>query len=319
MCPRLTITRAQAGSRALVVGGANTDVVGTPDAALVARDSNPGHVRTSAGGVGRNIAENLARLGVPTKLITAFGRDEAGAELAAACRVAGVDVAASIVDDIMPSARYLAIVDEAHDLYVAVNDMRVIELVTPAALDDPGRAGLVAEAGVVVADTNLSAATLRWLAAHAPGRLVVDPVSFAKAGRLAGLLPALAAVTPSAAEAGVLLGRSVESTDEARIAAEDLVLAGVGAAFVTCGPGGVAWADASGSGTIPAPRVEIANTNGAGDAFAAGVAYAVLAGVDAEAAAALGSAMSAIALGDEETVSARIDIETVCASIEEPR
>ncbi len=317
MCPKTSILRAPHGSRAVVVGGANTDVVGTPNAALVARDSNPGHVRTSAGGVARNIAENLSRLGVPTRLITAFGRDEAGAELAAACRVAGVDVSASVVDDVLPSARYLAIVDGAHDLYVAVNDMRVIELLTPEALDDQGRVDALTGADVVVADTNLSAATLTWLARHAAGRLVVDPVSFAKAGRLAGLLPALAAVTPSAAEAGVLLGRDVTGLTDARVAAQDLVAAGVTSAFVTCGPEGVAWADASGSGTLPPPHIEVANTNGAGDAFAAGVAYAVLSGAGAEAAAQLGSAMSAIALGDEETVSPHMDVETVFASIEE--
>ena len=47
-----------------VVGGANMDIGGFPSAALVPGDSNPGQVRMSVGGVGRNIAENAARLGL---------------------------------------------------------------------------------------------------------------------------------------------------------------------------------------------------------------------------------------------------------------
>ena len=47
----------------VVVGGANMDISGRPDAPLVAQDSNPGKVRLSPGGVARNIAHNLALLG----------------------------------------------------------------------------------------------------------------------------------------------------------------------------------------------------------------------------------------------------------------
>ena len=54
-----------------IVGGANLDITGAPFAALIDRDSNPGLVTAAPGGVGRNIAENLARLGVPVKLLTA--------------------------------------------------------------------------------------------------------------------------------------------------------------------------------------------------------------------------------------------------------
>ena len=46
-----------------VVGGVNIDVGGRSFAPLVAGDSNPGVIRTSLGGVGRNIAHNLALLG----------------------------------------------------------------------------------------------------------------------------------------------------------------------------------------------------------------------------------------------------------------
>ena len=49
-------------SRFVVIGGANVDIMGIADQALRPQDSNPGTIRTTLGGVGRNIAENLARL-----------------------------------------------------------------------------------------------------------------------------------------------------------------------------------------------------------------------------------------------------------------
>lgn len=45
------------------IGGANMDIHGKSDRQLIMRDSNPGSLHTSLGGVCRNICENLARLG----------------------------------------------------------------------------------------------------------------------------------------------------------------------------------------------------------------------------------------------------------------
>ena len=62
-------------ARCAVVGAANIDIGGFPLGRLSLRDSNPGRITLSAGGVGRNIACNLARLGVETRLIAALGTD----------------------------------------------------------------------------------------------------------------------------------------------------------------------------------------------------------------------------------------------------
>ena len=54
----------------VVIGGMNMDICGRPNGTVVNRDSNPGVVSLSAGGVGQNIAQNMAHLGMPTYLIT---------------------------------------------------------------------------------------------------------------------------------------------------------------------------------------------------------------------------------------------------------
>ncbi|MDO9107526.1 MAG: PfkB family carbohydrate kinase, partial [Coriobacteriia bacterium] len=100
----------------VVVGGANTDIVGTPVRPLVARDSNPAAICSSPGGVGRNMAENLVRLGVQTSLVTAFGADEASTHLQAHCRKLGMDTSGSVQAHGLPGSRYLAILDDQGDM-----------------------------------------------------------------------------------------------------------------------------------------------------------------------------------------------------------
>ncbi|MDO8964439.1 MAG: carbohydrate kinase family protein [Coriobacteriia bacterium] len=289
------------GARVVVVGGANTDVIAMSTGPLRARDSNPGTVRTRSGGVGRNIAEVLAGLGAETHLITAFGDDDAARSLAAACAQTGIRTHRSITVADLPGARYVAILDETHDMSVAVSDMRVLDALTPDLLGSRECAELIAGADMVIADANLPVDSLEWLAEARRAPLLVEPVSTTKASRLLGILSRSTAITPNTLEAGVLLGREVRGYTDADSAARELVALGAASAFVTCGAEGVAWADAMSSGRLPAPDVRVASANGAGDAFAAGVAYALLAGAGTATGARIGSAIAALVLegGDD--------------------
>ena len=73
------------GSYAVVVGGVNIDIGGQSFEPLVAADSNPGTVTMSLGGVGRNIAHNLALLGTDVRLLSACGEDVYGQKITASC------------------------------------------------------------------------------------------------------------------------------------------------------------------------------------------------------------------------------------------
>ena len=74
-----------------VVGGMNMDIGGWPGEELVAQDSNPGRVRMSPGGVGRNIAHNMSLMGLDVRLLTAFGDDVYAQKLAAVCGELGIE------------------------------------------------------------------------------------------------------------------------------------------------------------------------------------------------------------------------------------
>ena len=114
-----------------VIGGSNTDISGFPQADYSPQDSNPGRITLSAGGVGRNIAENIARLGCTVNLLSAVGNDGFGTFLLEECRKAGVETEEILISESMPSSAYLCIMDQYNDLQAAVNDMEIIRLLTP--------------------------------------------------------------------------------------------------------------------------------------------------------------------------------------------
>lgn len=289
--------------RVVVVGGANLDLVGHSFKPLIERDSNPGYVRRSAGGVGRNVAENLARLGIDTALVTAFGNDVNGREVAAGCESAGVDLSGSIQVD-LPGSLYLAILDEGGDMALALSDMRALDRLTPAVLEE--RRGLLDGAQLVVADANLPSETLGWLVSEAHAPILFDPVSTGKAAGAAAFVGQLTAIKCNAAEAAMLLADGSRAPDDPAWLAERLLGTGMLAAYVTAGTQGVYYADNAGSGHLPAPRTTLADATGAGDAFTAGVAAAMLAGVGARHAADFGSRLAGVTLASEHTVSDRI-------------
>ena len=80
-----------------VVGGVNMDIGAVSAGALVARDSNPGHVTTSLGGVGRNIAHNLCLLGQRTAMVTVMGDDDFGRRVQENAKDIGLDLSAGAV------------------------------------------------------------------------------------------------------------------------------------------------------------------------------------------------------------------------------
>jgi len=294
--------------RVTVVGGANTDIIGFPEGGYLPRDSNPGHVRMSAGGVGRNVAEDLVRLGVGVRLVTAFGDDEAGAALRQQCEALDIDTGFSVLAADTPASRYLAILDSEGDLAAAVNDMRALDALVPGALDPAA----FAQADAVVVDTNVPAQTVERVAvlAHA-APLVLDPVSVPKAPRAVPILGRLRAVKANLREAERLAGVvGIEA------AIGRLLDAGVGWVFVTRGPDGVRCASADEELSLRAPRVMVANATGAGDAFTAGIAYSLAAGLALREAAVFASALAAITLESERAVNPGLSLDSVRARME---
>ena len=278
-----------------VIGGANVDVKARSTARALAATSNPGTTTLTSGGVGRNVAENLARLGTPVRLVAAVGRDDLGDRLVADTAAAGVDVD-EVLRSTQPTGSYTAVLDVDGELLVAVADMAATDTITPDNVQ--GLAPLVASAGLLVLDGNLPAETVRTALAlaHDSGVLVVlDPVSVPKAARLAPVLAPGAAVfllTPNAAELDALGG-----------GVGRLHALGVEHVWVRHGADG-SLLSSRGAEPVHLPAVPgpVVDVTGAGDAMLAAFCHGVLTGMSPVEAARFGHAAAALTVAVPHTV-----------------
>ena len=285
---------------AVVVGGVNMDIGGVPAAPLVPADSNPGAVRMSLGGVGRNIAHNMALLGLDVRLLTAFGDDLYAQRIAASCGELGIDISRSLQVPGGRTSTYLFIADEKGEMELALSDMDIYRRITPAFL--AARTALLQNAQLVVVDANIPAEAIAWIADHVTPPVFADPVSTAKAERLRPVLGKLHTLKPNRIEAELLSG--VVITDEAGLnrAADKLLETGLRRVFLSLGGDGVLAADHSGRVRLPCLPGNRVNTTGCGDAFMAALAWAYLEGTDLEGTALAGSAAASIAMESGETI-----------------
>lgn len=262
-----------------VFGAANVDIAASARIALAPGDSMPGSVCSTAGGVGRNMAENLARLQYKTCLVSAVGSDVHGEFLLNHTRRAGVDTSACSVFPGSSTGLYLSLNQPDGALLAAVNDMAVIDLLTPSEI--ARHAAVFASASAWVVDCNLSEASIAWLMHNKAGkRVFVDGVSSSKCLRVAPHLECIDTLKINRLEATALTGLPVRDTAQALAAAHRLCARGVENAVVSLGRGGVAWCQRSSSacGHTPALAVAVVNSNGAGDALTAGLVHGALAG-----------------------------------------
>jgi len=294
--------------RVIVIGGANVDIKGRASGSYVAGTSNPGEVTVSAGGVGRNIAENLARLGNAVSLITAIGDDANGQLLRQACASTGVDIDMAIRAE-APTGSYLAVLDDAGELVSAINDMRAMDALTTVHLE--ARADLLAAADMLVADCNLSTDCLEWLCRFSlerDVRLLIEPVSVPKARKLLSFTRSapVFAVTPNSQQLAALAG-----PDEAEAIAG---LHHIGFANVVLHRGSAgAWAsngvDLAKISAVPVATV--ADVTGAGDAAVAGLVCGLLDGRSLAESARLGQCAAAIKLSSAQSVASGLSRDSL--------
>lgn len=252
-------------NRVLVIGGANVDLSGTCQDRLIPGDSNPGLVSSGAGGVGRNIADNLARLGLHSSLLSVVGNDVGRTVIEKSCRDAGVDMSPSLVIDDAATGTYLAIHNQLGALLAAISDMSITDALTPERLRD--KLDLILSFPTLVLDANLPQATLEWLVEHIDGQtLMVDGVSATKAVKLKRMLPKIDLLKVNRDEASAILG----ITNDDRSLSAALHDQGVKSILLSQGPQGASLFSQTGYLHKDAIKGDNASDTGAGDALFAG-------------------------------------------------
>lgn len=299
----------RSGTYAVVVGGVNMDIGGRSFAPLVAKDSNPGKVRMSLGGVGRNIAHNMSLLGVDVRFLTAFGDDLYAQRIAASCGELGIDISHALTVAGGTTPTYLFLNDSDGDMALAISDMEICDRITPSYL--AANLSLLNNAQLVVTDTNIPAESLRYLAEHCTVPIFADPVSTAKAVKFKPILGKLHTLKPNRIEAELLSGVKITDEESLRHAAQTLLDTGLHRVFISLGTDGVLAADQKELRLVPCCKATMRNATGAGDAFMAALAWAYLEGTDLEGTASAAAAAAALAVESFETINPALSASAV--------
>lgn len=256
-----------------VIGAVNMDICGRPRKKLIFRDSNPGTVRLTPGGVGRNIAHDLRLLGENVRFVTVFGDDQNGAALRESCLRHGMDLSCAQTLPGVFTSSYLYITDERGEMQLGLSDTDSSARITPEYLEE--HLDAVNGAAAVVAEGNLPAETLEWIGTHVTPPLFVDPVSVTKAERLRGVLPRIHTFKPNITEGSELTGE----TDPERIVSA-LLAQGVRRVFLSMGSAGILAGEDDRRVMMPCLPTRMMNTTGGGDAVMAALVWAYLHGCD---------------------------------------
>jgi pseudouridine kinase len=295
------------------IGGALIDRKHRLKGAVVAGSSNPSVAVSGFGGVARNVAELLVRLGAVAHLAAAVGEDAAGRELAAHAAAAGVDTALLQTMSGAPTAEYLAIfAHDTGDLIIGASSMDAAEMRMEGCIG--AVLAVLPTHCLVFADANLSAATLRTIASHTRRNglfLALDAVSVAKAARLPHDLGGVGLVVMNRDEAKAYLGADSATAELARM----LRARGAAAAVVTAGAKGASLADADGVEDIPADAAAVVDVTGAGDCLLAAILWRVGLGETPRQALPWGLAAAAATVASTASVPSTLSADFLAAAI----
>ena len=259
----------------VVIGAITLDIKGKSHRTLVPYASNPGTIGMSAGGVGRNIAENLVRLNIKTTLLSALSKDPFSEFLLKETIESGINVEHARITDEYPSSLFLAILNHRGDLINAITDMTILSAITPDYLRS--KEEILKSADFIVFDADIPSDSTDYvlnLAAENNIPVCVEPVSAMKARGLLPFLDRITVVTPNREEAEVLAGFEIEGGAQGVMKVGEAILEkGVKYVIITLGAEGVYLASKDTRRFISSISTVVEDSVGAGDSLVAGAIY----------------------------------------------
>lgn len=300
------------------IGGANLDRKARGKQQVRLHSSNPVTIMESCGGVARNIAENLGRLGCNTSLITGIGEDKEGEWILQETKKHGVDISQVWRLPMQRTGTYTALLDIDGEMVVSLANMDIYDALTREMFAE--KWSHIAAAQAIFLDTNVPADCLAYIIDRCREEnipLFVDPVSSAKAKKLPQRLDGVEAILPNREEAELLADMAIGSLEECAEACRKIRERGVKRVIVTMGEQGIYYQSENESEHLTPFPTDVVDVTGAGDAFASGLLYGVVNGESFGRACRLGLAASALTLQTEQSVSPLLKAEQLERTVEQ--
>lgn len=299
-----------------VLGAANVDMIGFSEEKIILRDYNPGNLKTYFGGVARNISENLARLGVNVKLISAIGNDVNGMGLIEECKEVGIDVSHSLIVEGVGSSSYIAIMDEKGELALALTDLSILNSLSPDYLLK--KTPLIKRSKRIVVDASLPEPLIQYIASTFKDNiLILDPVSLNNAKHVKNYIGDFHTVKLNRHESEYLSGIEIKKSGDMERVAAHFLEKGVQQIYITLGSEGVFYGDEKKFSYFKPQAVGILNSTGAGDAFTAGIVYGSLLDKDMDYTTRFACGASSIAFQSYKPVSPQMSVDNIKKSMME--
>ena len=294
----------------LVIGASIVDIIGFSKRNYTPKDSIPGNIKISLGGVCRNIAENLARVNVKTEFISILGDDDQGKNILCNSKEIGYNMEHSLILKNEYTPTYMAILNEDGEMESAIVDMESLDKMDKSFIDS--KAEIISNSEYTILDSD-NPEIMEYLLTNFRDKtnFILDPVSASKAEKIKHLVKYFHTIKPNRIEAEVLCGFKINNTDDIRRAGEYFLSLGVKNIFISLDEDGIYFTNGIEEGKIGCGKVDVKNVTGAGDSFVAGVGYGYMHNCSLRDTVKYAIAMSVVTILHEDTINPNMSEEYV--------
>lgn len=253
-----------------VIGNALLDINSKSHQSIYLEDSNPGTTQIHIGGVGKNIAETLARLNEKVKLVTTIGNDYYANKILETSKSVGIDTSFVYqTEGTTPS--YTSIFDHEGELVVGISDLNTSNILPPnlqLAID---------QSQILVIASNLSTEDTHSIIINNQDKIiVVDPISKNKCMKYMDVLSYVHSLKCNIHEAEVMSNIKYTNLEDVPKMANNILKQGVKQVFITLGQHGSYYSNGIENGFVAALESKVVNVSGAGDAFTSGIVFGII-------------------------------------------
>jgi pseudouridine kinase len=294
--------------KVLCIGGANIDRKIQVLDQLKYGTSNPSVSTKSKGGVARNVAENLGRLGIRTSLLAYIGEDNEGEWLHQETKdYVNMNPCKTIRGK--STGTYTAILDTEGEMTVALADMAIYDEVEEQFVERNWHH--LQNSEMVLLDTNFPIHVIHQVIescrkANIP--ICISTVSATKTKKLPTSLEGVTWLIANHKEAEALSQLEIRTEGDFFRAAEVILKKGPERVVITRGNQGLIYFTKDGrAGALVAPEIPVIDVTGAGDSLTAGILFGYLKGLHTEDACKLGLSCSLITIQSNETVNPELN------------
>ncbi len=293
----------------VVIGTVFVDIKGFPDDNYIPGGRNAGRVETVHGGVGRNVAEDIANVELRPRFVSMVDDSAEGAEVLRKLKNHKVDTSCVLtVPDSM--GMWLAVFDETGDIVASISKRPAMDALAQM-IEERGDE-IFADCDSIVLEIDLDKEIIKSVFKYAEKyhkRVYAVVANMSIASQRRDFLQSIDCFVCNAEEADILFVSDMQELEPEELCEElskRVVSARIPAMVVTLGSRGAVYADMHGDkGVYPARRVKVRDTTGAGDAFCAGVAIGLTYGKTMREAVQIGTQLASSVITVSENVCPR--------------